>query len=333
MDTEKQFYLFLVSFGGHKSTINSLKEYFRYHSEEGISHFFFLEYFLLDPLRITDTNCSFESAVIFCPFLERMIKEQQFIPNWEEIKKNINDGIDNLKANKINLLPRNRELERYFLEKPLQINADTRWVNIGKNLFDSCKKGGQISEVRLDDKLCKYSLEKFNIELEEIKKLNSDSDKKALIKERVVLIYPWVKNGSLTSGSNINMVGIPVTSNQLFYGYLLVGFCQSNNSSENANVVNIRETLEAMLIKYAKNFYLPALILCHHSFYEKTCFSKDSVEIDKNIPFLFKNLKNSNNVLEKKIHELWLLRENNKKNWEKSKNGILFSRIDFGDLL
>ncbi|HHT9126707.1 MAG TPA: hypothetical protein ACFYD6_12975 [Candidatus Brocadiia bacterium] len=76
---EKLFSLFLVSFGGHKSTMDWLANYFRYHydEKEGLSHFFFLEYLLLDPLTRKD---GFKKAIVFCPFLERMIKEQQFLP-------------------------------------------------------------------------------------------------------------------------------------------------------------------------------------------------------------------------------------------------------------
>src|SRR3989338_426810 len=91
---EKQFYLFLVAFGGHKSTMNMLKEYLRYASGTGISHFFYLEYFLHNPLSI-DKNFVRDGGSVFCPFLERMIKEQPFLLDWKKLEKALNsDNID-----------------------------------------------------------------------------------------------------------------------------------------------------------------------------------------------------------------------------------------------
>lgn len=303
-EEEKQFYLFLVAFGGHKATIDILKEYFRYESGEGISQFFYLEYFLQEPLKIND-SFNKDDASVFCPFLERMIKEQPFLPDWEDLESKIDDSIKKLIRKNIDLLPRTRLLERNFLKKPLKINTASGFLRFGETLFAEWKKDGQVKNVKLDKHFQSYRLDYFNKELNEIlcaKKIKSE-DKIALIKERVVLIYPWAKNGALKSEA-IDIIIVPIASNKLFYGYILIGFFQKKKPM--ADIANIRTNLKYIIEEQVKKFYLPALILCHHSYYEKSCCEGDRINIDNKIPFLFS--EHSENMLENNVHKLWSLR-------------------------
>lgn len=136
----------------------------------------------------------------------------------------------------------------------------------------------------------------------------SKANKNALIKERVVLIYPWAKTGALNS-EDINIVGVPIASNKLFYGYILVGFLHKS-ANRDKHLSDIRDHLKSEMKDQANKFYLPALILCHHSLYEKFYLSqKGEFAISKeDMPFCFEGLRMSENMLERNIHKLWELR-------------------------
>lgn len=311
---ERQFYLFLVAFGGHKSTMNKLKEYFRYNSDSGgISQFFYLEYFMNEPLP---RNKDFlrDGGSVFCPFLERMIKEQPFLLDWENLEENLN-AIE-IKKNgqfEVALLPRTRELEKKFLNTPLEIETKTKWLKMGKALFDRWKKATSVAikNVRISES---YSIDNLKNDFKEI--INDpniqEPNKRALIKERVVLIYPWAKSGALESES-LHIVGVPIASKKLFYGYILVGFFQMKAFSK-TRLNNIEKHLRVHMAEQASDFYLPALILCHHSLYEDFYTREKNTGINEDMPFLSKGLSSSENMLERNIHRLWLMRN---KNWHK----------------
>ncbi len=311
---EKQFYLFLVAFGGHKFTMNKLREYLRYDSGAGISHFFYLEYFLHEPLPINKKFVE-DGGSVFCPFLERMIKEQPFLLDWEKIEKNLDKEIKNLKAVTAELLPRRRDLEKEFLKEPLVIETKSERLIFGKNIFDNWKK--KLSEIEdkddKKDKDDKYTLDKLKNDLQAILKLKINKlgiekeTKSGLTKELAVLIYPWAKSGALNSENHIDMVGVPIASNKLFYGYILIGFFHKDTEK---NISAIREHLKKEMEDQATNFYLPALILCHHSLYEESYLSEENekVAISDSMPFLPEALSTSDNMLESNIHQLWKMR-------------------------
>ena len=313
LDKEKQLFLFLVSFAGHKTTIDSVREFLRYDNdnERGISDLFFLEYFLLNPLKLTDPF----KAIIFCPYLERMIKEQRFLPDWDVIKQNIDKAIDDVGTCKIDLLPRTRELEKELLKDPLELSSTTGWAKFGNKIFSNWQEENRkLGEIKLNQGLESFSLDSFKEYVQKIRDIRGDKDlQETLLKETLITTYPWARNGVLNSGK-IRMVGVPIASTKLFYGYLLCGlFQQENESEENiASIASICKRLHAKFIDQVKKFYLPALTLCHHSFYEKASFSNETIPDD--MPFLFEELKDSKYMLEKKFYQLWSLR---KKHWTK----------------
>jgi hypothetical protein len=312
---EKQLYLFLVAFGGHRLTMKQLKEYLRY--DAGISHFFFLEYFLLKPLRkIDDFN-----ADVFCPFLERMIKEQQFLANWGSICGKLDESIDGLGEGRITLWPRSRCLERGILDSPLQISSESGWLKFGEDLFAKWK-GWQPTDAKSGNSvvICKeYNVDLYKQELGGIRSVKAIEDKEALVKERLVLIYPIFKSGSFQE-KEIRITAVPIASDHIFYGYFLVGYLPREKSGEAASgeesdqehqCGEICTTIKRILDDEVNRLYRPALTLCHHSFYEKECINPDGqgVSIDKGMPFLYGELQYSRNMLEKKIHQLWAERK------------------------
>lgn len=329
---EKQFYMFLVAFGGHKFTMNKLKKYLRYNSGTGISHFFYLEYFLQEPLPI-DKNFVSDGGAVFCPFLERMIKEQPFLLDWKKIEDDLGAGIEKLKAVTSELLPRRRDLEKKFLDEPLVIETKANKLKFGKKLFDNWnKKSGKIEDIEdIDDP---YTLVKLEDDLQVISELDinklgiKEETKRGLIKELAVLIYPWAKSGALNSKDHVDIVGVPIASNKLFYGYILVGFFHK----ETEDISAIREHLKKETEDQATKFYLPALILCHHSLYEKFYLSQEGqFAIEEDMPFCLKELSASNNMLERNIHKLWEMRgqkaahlNNNNNNEDFRKSHFIF---------
>jgi len=322
---EKQFYLFLVAFGGHKSTMSKLKEYFRYESRTGISQFFYLEYFMHEPLKI-DKNFVNEGSSVFCPFLERMIKEQPFLLDWrtleealnkdgQELKKGLsgkNKEIEKFKRIETVLLPRTRELEKQFLNDPLEIKTNTGWLNIGKGIFEAWKSNeGQVKNLITPDHA--YTEAELKSDLGKIIPATDidEANRKALIKERVVLIYLWAKSGALNS-QHIDIVGVPIASNKLFYGYILVGFFHKGADEANGEKrKRLCKDLRSKMGDQAVNFYLPALILCHHSLYEELYLSEKGFSIGNDMPFRYSELSRSKNPLEKNIHKLWEIRNDN----------------------
>lgn len=320
---EKQLYLFLVAFGGHKATIDNLKDYFRYDSGTGISQFFYLEYFLHDPLPIGKDFVS-DGGSVFCPFLERMIKEQPFLLDWKNMElaldKNETEVIDKFKRIETDHFPRTRELEKNFLDDSFEIETKTDLLTFGKALFKEWEYecGGSKEEPGKDKEPVetpKYFLTNLKKELGDIisNETISKSNRDALIKERVVLIYPWARSGALTDNDHIDIVGVPIASNKLFYGYILVGFCHKNTDiSKDAPdfCKHLKEEIKGQVI----NFYLPALILCHHSLYEKFYLSYEKLYkgqfaiSQEDMPFCFEKLSDSHNMLERNIHKLWELR-------------------------
>lgn len=316
---EKQFYLFLVAFGGHKSTIKILKDYLRYGSGKGISHFFYLEYLLHEPLPINNDFIE-DGGSVFCPFLERMIKEQPFLLDWDRLKealdKNDATAIKNFLKIKTAHLPRTRELERKFLKEPLEIETGTETKNLltfGNALFANWKDPNNSTNPIIPSR---YSLKNLKKDLNDIILATdiSKSNRDAGIKERVVLIYPWARSGGLNESKYIDIIGVPIASDKLFYGYILVGFFHEG-PTDNKNTI-IRDHIKKEMEDQANNFYLPALILCHHSLYEKFYlsyekFCKDPFAISQeDMPFCFEGLSRSNNMLERNIHKLWEMRRN-----------------------
>lgn len=319
---EKQFYLFLVAFGGHKSTMEKLKEYFRYRSGTGISHFFYLEYFLHEPLKIKTIFVN-EHSSVFCPFLERMIKEQPFLLDWKKLEEVLSsseqEGIEQFKQIKTDLLPRTRQLEKTYLNDPLEIKTNTKRLPFGENIFKKWRS--KLGEVRNLNITKTYSLQNLTLDLENIISANDidDADKKALLKERAVLIYPWAKSGALIDERTIHIVGVPIASNKLFYGYILVGFFyMDTDGANNIKCNQLLTELQSKMENQASEFYLPALVLCHHSVYEKYYLKKEEEQfsIEKDLPFLYDELSESSNALERNIHKLWKMRKTNEKEFE-----------------
>ncbi|HHT9126706.1 MAG TPA: sigma 54-interacting transcriptional regulator [Candidatus Brocadiia bacterium] len=214
------------------------------------------------------------------------------------------------------MFPRTRNLERQLLEEVLQIKAESNYVEYGEDLFTRWSNLTQQpqTESGLSKNLESFSFCEFKERLNKIKTCSFEL-KKVLIKETLILIYPLVKNGAFKSeDKEIKIVGIPIASNKLFYGYLLVGFLQDKNKG-------IDKKLHDELKKRAKKSYLPALILCHHSFYEKL-YAGNPSQLNGNeedMPFFCNDIQGSSSTLEKNIHILWSLRNSNKDKLDKIK--------------
>lgn len=325
-EKEKQLYLFLVAYGGHKTAIDDIRCYLRYKSGASISNFFYLEYFLLKPLKRGDNF----TGKVFCPYLERLIKEQQFLPDWVAIEDNIDDAIEGLKNISIPRIPRNRELERAYLKDSLLIDIETGQAKIGKEIFEEWNIDGKL-DIKIGREL--YEFDDFKNELESIK--NSTTDrclKKAAIKEKLISVYPFWKNVTndlqKSVSCEIKIIPCPIASNKLFYGYILLGLpwdtTQTEQEDENVEKAKkVKKETKEILKKKVDNFYLPAIILCHHSFYEKQCYNEMQKSSNKSnifaadIPFFSTILEDSDKILERKIHKLWLLRKEHVKEIKK----------------
>jgi hypothetical protein len=321
LDKEKEYYLSLVAYGGHKATISKINKYLRYEVPEGIGYCFFLEYLLLDPILI---NSAFK-GIIFCPFLERMIKEQRFLPNWQEVEINITESVGKLNKQKTQLFPRTRDLEKYFVKKFIRVKLESGGMSIGQNIYKKWNKNK--GELAIYDQ--SYGYQDFIKQLEKIKKIKDPESKEGLFKEITSVIYSWVKNAviSYQSPTKLQIVGIPIASNKLFYGYVLIAFPYDKNKNKIKERTEVCHSIGKNIKEQIVDFYLPALILCHHSFYEQICVEKKKIE---NVPFLFNSLKESNDVLERNLHFIWSLRKTKEKGVFKDDSHFIFRKFFWG---
>ena len=337
-DSEKQVSLFLVGYGGHKSTIKELEKYMRYQSKDGINEdssainfFSFLENFLIDPINIDGEP----KGKVYCPYLERMVREQQFLPDWKSIRNDCVFKKEEIIQKLVNVdfprIPKSRESEKEYIKEDNIV--DFKFAKFGNNIFEQWKNNDGLSEYIIDN----YSKTDFCEEIYDYnKKWTQEQDSvKASIKEKLLSIYPLLKNDSFDD-IPLKVMGYPIASNKLFYGYLLFSFFSSivlTTDEKKAKLLNVTDitfkeltdsgdkikSISSIFDNKINEYYLPSLILCHHSHYEKACH--DGKRIVDKIPFVEENVKNSNDIIEKSISELWKSRiKNCDKIWHNGNN-------------
>lgn len=321
----KKTYLFLVSFGCHSETIKDVEEIFRYYprsekdiipsgeefSSIGISNFFFLEYFLLNPNSIKTEKLE---GTVFAPFYERIIRDSKFLPDWNNIKQrleNANTVINDMQNKKIRLYPRDRKLEKYIIKDGLE--AIVEKPSLGSESFESWKESLETPQ----NPITKDYPINFTTSIKQVREENI----KWVTLEQLLLIYPFY----LTGSKNIRIIVYPIASNKIFYGYIIIGYRPliSSLSSE------FEESLNQVVRGEIKDLYLPALVLCHNSFYERQMekgqIGKD--DIQKDIIFCNDEIMESSNIIETRLHFLWKQRYNNFEKISKNDNYIFADRF------
>jgi len=299
----KKTYLFLVSFGCHSEIISEVKEMFRYYprskkditssdekfSPTGISNFFLLEYFLIIPNSIMKKKLS---SPVFPPFYERIIRDSKFLPDWYEIKETLTNSdsdtiIDNMKNKKVRLYPRNRELEKHIIEE--EIEATLEESSTGYRVFNNWKTSQGNSQNPL---IIEYPFD-FS---KSVKQVKGKENIKCVILEQLLLIYPFYLAGS----ESLKVLVYPIASNKIFYGYIIIGYHPLISSSPS----EFEESLNKVVGGGIKDLYLPALVLCHNSFYENQVKEEQigKEDIQENIIFYNDKIAGSNSIIERKLH-------------------------------
>ena len=338
---EKERMLSVVAIGCHKRIHEKINDLLKKDHET----FFFYEYFLTKPLfKKCDEQCS--NVKIFAPFLERLLSKMDFVPmsyKYENLIKSFYDK----KYLDIQFAPKSKKAIKDFWQEKLEIN----------DFFGSTVVGSKLYKHWNDQSLPNVETEPFKIEYNKIDNIvsafitiatdylkniylkdigNKGTDSDALAKEFILVIYPWLR----TVLETINVVCVSISTENLFYGYILLIY--PNIKKSNDSNADMRKTLETSLVNYVRNDYAPLLAL-FENYWEEKMLEKELKEArsdafkgtfkgDGEYIYASEKLENSNDLIEKSLWTLWDKRKTAlvEKNTKAVEESLIFSKYLIG---
>lgn len=312
-EEEKEKMLSVVAYGCHKKIYDEINKLLE--KEHDVQTFFFYEYFLTKPLF---KGCDEQSKVkIFAPFLERLLSKMDFVPKSYTHEKLINIFNDK-KCLDIQFAPKSKEAIKDFWQGKLEINDFFRSTIVGTKLYkfwngQSSLRDGK-EPFKIEDKIFDNIISAFfsiatdylkNTYLKDIE--NKRIDRDALAKEFILVVYPWLR----TDLKTINVVCVSISTENLFYGYILLIY--PNNDKSNDSNEDMRKTLEKSLVDYVRKVYAPLLAL-FENYWEEDMLGKHIKHIKekpdwKKYIYTSEKLKNTKDIIELSLWKLWNARK------------------------
>lgn len=332
---EKNDFFSIVVYGIHSKYKKELER--KFETEFNRRSVFFYEGFLEKPY-IRKSNARENEIYVNSPYLLSILNEQRFIP---KIDKSISDGRDVLfqpftfhhlwefcrfegRGIRFSLSDTYilKEIFKVWKEESeVPINKENFWIEYDKN--QNIVKGNF----------------KFNIGWLQKEYLSEISKWKSFVgalKEYLIIVYPWLLCPQI---KKINVASISISTNNIFYGHILIIYPPLPEESNIFKDKYGKETKFAgELTKVVKEVYIPVLL-----FFEN-CW--EEIELEKELKktpewskyiLLNESLQNSEDKLEKAFYLLWKERRDFFKNYsprdeakERISNSLLFAKYMIG---
>ncbi len=334
---EKERMLSIVAYGCHNKIHKEICK--RLEEKHNLKTIFFYEYFMTSPML--KNNYEGKKVRFFAPFLERVLFEMDFIPKsikYDEIVK-----YGKIHSEAIDFTPKTEKNKKAFWGEGVVAYDFLKTAAIGKSLYESWYKGEEFDikkpEMQINIKLNKNkgissATAKLSTQFLKTQYLidigKHGEDKGALMKEYILVVYPWLRDPELKS---INIFCASISTKNLFCGYFLLFYPDLDNNETRDNKLD-REITD-YLIEYIEKIYAPLLAL-FENYWEENML-KDDIENNSAIEkeryiFLSENLKDSNDIVEQALWKLWNIRMEalNKGKKDDVKESLIFSKYLIG---
>lgn len=288
LDKKKVKMLSVVAFGCNKKAEGDLRKIFRKHK---YGRFFFYEYFAVHPICKTKDGKGPKnglSEAFVAPFLERVLRTADFVPDLSLIKTSDQIPTDH---KKIKYVPMSRGAMRMFWDKPNTMDKLEhakggsqvyRWwarlrkskshPNAAKNPYR--QQGRLLKKVKYKDRevpffaegwhLIEYIEQQYLQDLMDEPWYNNEDEKEeekreklAFLKDFLVTAKPWIPTKN-DEDDKLNVIYAPIASDNVFWGYLILYHKDCENGSEKDS---LKKDVKEALCKIIKQLYCPVLAL------------------------------------------------------------------------
>lgn len=269
----------VVALGCHERARKRISEFLR--RKWDIDMFLFIEYFCIAPVLLAKRVTLSKSTELFFPFIRRIVEDNQFVWIPAEGKKTTKD-----KNDWFQLRPTNRHVRNRFGD-PIKFRYGEKAIApIGRRIFKWWTRHGRWSSAGRESK-AERPVEYFddNAWRRYLKRITKaevpDIQRELALEEFGLAGEPWRRNCSRTL-----MMGVPIASSSIFYGYFLLflepppvdGEDVAKPTKEEERKKKLERQLWKMLGDIADEIYLPVLTLLAESFLEydlKTCIEDE----------------------------------------------------------
>lgn len=320
----KRSSLSVTTYGIHSMYRKRLEDIIQ--NEFGTRSVYIYEYLFDTPVVKADTA---QSITTFAPFLRRILSELTFTPIYNgDIKS----------SDKVDFAPHSFDniVKFWTAENNFGASASLEKTTILRQIFsdwetNNMQNSGEDFHTKKDDEYIIGNW-RYKIDYLESKYLNvlselNEIEKSCFLKEYYTVVYPWTQ---LSGDQYLNIGAISLSSENIFYGILLVFYPQLEKMQERdifSNPVDQNKGESQFLIELKsiiRESYLPILLLHENLWKEREIdevlkdneIETEGKKIEKlkeiiNFSIFFKNsLKNTKNQLELSLAELWKERGN-----------------------